>query len=110
MDGVVGTQGMRTRALRGLREERVADSVYVDCAPETLEIIECSPELRRGQTSSFTHSGKRRGGLDMCNRDGSDVICIAVGALGLVGSGLVDQQLDQGAGIEVEAQRRPSAT
>lgn len=46
----------------------------------------------------------------MCNRDGSDVICVAVGALGLVSSGLVDQQLDQGAGIEVEAQRRPSAT
>jgi hypothetical protein len=46
----------------------------------------------------------------MCNRDGSDIICIAVGALGLVGSGLVDQQLDQGAGIEVEAQRRLSET
>lgn len=46
----------------------------------------------------------------MCNRDSSDVICVAVGALGLVSSGLVDQQLDQGAGIEVEAQRRPSET
>jgi uncharacterized protein YsxB (DUF464 family) len=46
----------------------------------------------------------------MCNRDGSDVVCVAVGTLGMVGSGLVDQQLDQGAGIEVEAQRRPSET
>ena len=46
----------------------------------------------------------------MCNRDGPDVICVAVSALSLVSSGLVDQQLDQGAGIEVEAQRRPSAT
>lgn len=46
----------------------------------------------------------------MSDRDGSDAARAAIGALSLVGPRLVDQQLDQSAGIEVEAQRRPSET
>jgi hypothetical protein len=41
---------------------------------------------------------------------GSDAVGVAIGGLCLLGSRLVDQKLDQSAGIEVEVQRRPSET
>jgi hypothetical protein len=46
----------------------------------------------------------------MGDRGGSDAVGVVVGALRLLGSRLVDQQLDQGTGIEIEVQRRPSET
>lgn len=93
-----------------LREKRVADGVDEDPPPEVLQVIESSAKLGGGQASSFAHSGKGCGGLDMGDRGGPHAIGVAIGASRLPSSRLVDQQLDQGAGIEVEAQRRPSAT
>ena len=46
----------------------------------------------------------------MGDRRGANAIRLGVGAPCFLGSGLVDQKLDQRAGIEVEAQRRPSET
>jgi hypothetical protein len=44
----------------------------------------------------------------MSNRGGADAVRLAIGAPGFFGSRLIHQQLGQGAGIEVETQRRPS--
>lgn len=44
----------------------------------------------------------------MSYRRAADAICFGVGDPGLLGSRLVDQELDQRAGIEVKTQRRPS--
>jgi hypothetical protein len=46
----------------------------------------------------------------MRDRGGSDAVGVVIGTLRLLRALLVDQQLDQGAGIQVEAQRRPSET
>lgn len=101
---------MGASALGCLREEHVTDSVDEDPPQEALQVIESSAKLGGGQASSFAHPGKGCGCLDVGDRGGPDAIGVAVGASCLLGSRLIDQQLDQGAGIEVEAQRRPSAT
>ena len=41
---------------------------------------------------------------------GSDAVGVVVGTLRFFRPRLIDQQLDQSTGIEVEAQRRPSET
>lgn len=110
MDGIVGAQGMGASAFSRLREKYVADGVNEDPPPEGLQVIESSAKLGGGQAAPFAHPGKGGGGLDVCDCSGSDAVGIAIGASRLLGSRLVDQQLDQSAGIEVEAQRRPSAT
>jgi hypothetical protein len=46
----------------------------------------------------------------MRDRGGSDAVGLVIGTLRLFRSRLIDQQLDQGAGIEIEVQRRPSET
>ena len=101
---------MSASAFGRLREKYVADRVDEDSPPEGLQVIESSAKLGGGQASPLAHPSKGGGGLDVGDRGGSDAIGAAIGASRLLGSRLVDQQLDQGAGIEVEAQRRPSAT
>lgn len=101
---------MNAGALGGLREEIVADGVNEDSTPEGLEILESAPQLRRSQAPSLSHASKGGGGLDVGDGRGSDAVGIAIGVLRLLGSRLVDQQLDQGAGVEIETQRRPSET
>lgn len=48
--------------------------------------------------------------LDESDRRRADGIRLGVSAPSFFSSGLVDHELDQRAGIEVEAQRRPSET
>lgn len=101
---------MGASALGGLREKHVVNGVDEDPPPEVLQIIEPSAKLGGGEASPFAHPGKGRGGLDVGDRCGPDAVGLAVGAPGLFGSRLVDQQLDQRAGVEVNAQRLPSET
>ena len=110
MDGVVGAERMSDRALPGLRKEHVVDCMTEDPAPDVLQILECSLELGWGEAAALAHSSQGRRRLNMSDRRGANAVCPGVGAAGLLGSGLVDQELDQRAGIEVEAQRRPSET
>jgi hypothetical protein len=84
--------------------------VAVDPSPEALQVLSCMAELGRGEPPSLAHPGQGCGCLDMRDRGGSDAAGVVVGALRLLRSRLVDQQLDQGTGIEVEVQRRPSET
>lgn len=101
---------MSTSTLGCLGEKRVVDGVAENAAPDVLEVIERAVELGWGQALALAHSGQGRGRLDMCDGGGPDAVRLAVGAPRLLGSWLIDQELDQRAGIEVEAQRRPSAT
>jgi hypothetical protein len=110
VDGIVSAQGMSACALGGFREKRVADGVAIDPPPEALQILNCTAELGRGQSSSLAHPAQGCGGLDMRDRGGSDAVGLVIGTLRLLRSRLIDQQLDQGAGIEIEVQRRPSET
>lgn len=110
MDGVVCAERVGTRALGCLCQQCLIDSMDIEAAPETLQILERTPELCRGQALSLAHphQGGRR--LDVGNRRAAYAAGVVVGPLGLGRAGLIDQQLDQGAGIEVKTQRRPSAT
>lgn len=110
VDRSVGARGMGASALGRLREKHVADGVDEDPPPEVLQVIESLAKLGGAQASPFAHSGKGCGCLDVGDRSGPDAIGVAVDASCLLGSRLIDQQLDQGAGIEIEAQRRPSVT
>jgi hypothetical protein len=110
VDGIVGAERMGAGALGRSRQKRVGDGMAEDPTPDFLEILEGEVELGRGKAPAFAHPSQGRGGLDMSDGGGADPICLGVGAPRLLGSGLVDQELDQCAGIEVEAQRRPSET
>src|SRR3954447_465898 len=110
MDGVISAQGMSACALGGFREKRGADGVTIDPSPEALQVLNCTAELSRGQSPSLAHPGQGCGCLDMRDRGGSDALGLVIGTLRLLRSRLIDQQLDQGAGIEIEVQRRPSET
>lgn len=110
VDGVVGAECMSTSTLGCLEEKGVVDCVTEEAAPDVLQILEGLAELSWGQALAFAHPSQGRGRLDMSDRGGADTVRLSIGTAGLVGSGLVDQELDQRAGIEVEAQRRPSAT
>jgi len=110
VDGIVSAQRMSACALGGFREKRVADGVAIDPSPEALQVLNCTAELSRGQSPSLAHPGQGCGCLDMRDRGGSDAVGFAIGILRLLRSRLIDQQLDQGAGIEIKAQRRPSET
>lgn len=108
--GVVCAQGMGAGALGRLGEERVGDAVGEDAAPDLIEILECPFELGRGQAAALAHAGQGRGRLHVRDRHRADAVGLGVGPAGILGARLVDQQLDQRAGIEVEVQRRPSET
>src|ERR1044072_7864969 len=101
---------MRAGPFGRLREKYFADRMDEDPPPEGLQVIESSAKLGGGQASSFAHPDEGGGGLGVGDPRGSAPIGAAIGASRLLGSRLVDQQLDQGAGIAVEGQRRPSAT
>jgi hypothetical protein len=108
--GVVGAERMGASALGSVRQECVGDGVTEDSTPDVLQILKGSIELGRRKAPAFAHPSQGRGGLDMSNGRGADAIRLGICAPGLLGSRLVDQELDQRAGIEVEAQRRPSET
>src|SRR3954447_19952662 len=101
---------MSARGFGSFREQGVIDRVAVDPSPEALQVLDGATELRRGQASSLAHPAQRCGCLYMRDRGGSDAVRVVVGTLRLIRARLIDQQLDQGAGIKVEAQRRPSET
>lgn len=101
---------MGAGALGCLGEERIVDGVAKDAVPDALEIIERSAELGRSQAAALAHPHQGRGRLDMCDCGSADTVRLAVSTPRLVGPRLIDQELDQRAGIEVEAQRRPSET
>lgn len=101
---------MGTGAFRCLGEEGIINGVAEDASPDVLQIIERVVELGRGQSATFAHPDQSCGRLDMGDPDGANPVRLVVGAAGLFRSRLIDQELDQGAGIEVEAQRRPSET
>jgi hypothetical protein len=97
-------------ALGSLAEEFFADGVDIDSSPEALQVVESAAQLCRRQTPSFAHSAQGGHRLNVSDCGRSDAVGIAVGPLRLLGALLVDQQLYEGAGIEVETQRRPSET
>ena len=107
---VVGAERMGASALGGVPQKCVGDGVTEDSTPDVLQILKGSIELGRRNALALSHPGQGCGGLDMSDGRGADAIRLGVGGPGLFGSGLVDQELDQRAGIEVEAQRRPSET
>jgi hypothetical protein len=108
--GVVCAQRVSAGALGRFGEERVGDAVGEDAAPDLIEVLECPFELGRGQAAALAHAGKGRGRLHVRDRHRADAVGLGVGPAGILGARLVDQQLDQRAGIEVEVQRRPSET
>src|SRR5262249_30885730 len=110
VDGVVGTERVSEGALCRFRQKHVVDFMTEDSAPDVLQILKRSFELGWGKAAALAHPGQGRGRLDVSDRRGADAVCLGVRASGFLGSGLVDQELDQRAGIEVEAQRRPSET
>jgi hypothetical protein len=110
VDGVIGAKRMSACALDGFREKRIVDGMAVDPSPEALQVLDCTAELSRGQSPSLAHPAQGCGRLDMRDRGGSDAVGLLKGILRLLRSRLIDQQLDQGAGIEIEVQRRPSET
>lgn len=110
MNGVVSTQRMGAGTLGGFREQGAVDGVTVDSAPEALQVIRCPAELGRSQAAALAHPGQGCSRLHMRDRGGSDAVGVAIGTLRLLRARLVDQQLDQGAGVQVETQRRPSET
>jgi hypothetical protein len=81
-----------------------------DSTPDVLQIPKGSFELGRGEAPASAHPGQGGSGLDMSDRRGADAIRLRVGAPSLLGSRLVDQELYQRTGIEIETQRRPSET
>lgn len=101
---------MSSGAFGRFGKKRLVDCVAEDPAPDVFEITECPAQLCRGQTPGLAHSGQGRGRLDMGDRGGADTVCLGVCASRLLGPWLIDQELDQRAGIQVEAQRRPSDT
>jgi hypothetical protein len=101
---------MSACALGGLREKRIVEGVGIDPSPKPLQLLNCMVELGRGQASSLAHPGQGCGRLDTRDRSGTHAVGVVVRALRLLRSRLIDQQLDQGAGIEIEVQRRPSET
>lgn len=110
MDGIVGAKRMSAGAVGRPREKPVTDGMDIDRAPKALQVIQRSAKLRRGQASPLAHPSESRGRLDMRDRRAPDAVRVPVGTLGLLGSWLIDEQLDESAGIEVKAQRRPSET
>ena len=107
---VVSAERVGASALGSVRQKCVGDGMTEDPTPDVLQIFKGSIELRRSEAPPFSHPGQGRGGLDMSDRRGADAIRLGVSVPSLFGSRLVDQELDQCAGIEVEAQRRPSET
>jgi hypothetical protein len=91
-------------------QQFLVDGMDVQPTPKALQVIEPVAKLRRSQAPPLAHPGQGGRCLDVRDRRAAHSVGIGVGLLGLLGPRLVDQQLDQGAGIEVEAQRRPSAT
>lgn len=110
MHSVVGSERMGAGALGSTRQKCVGGGVAENPTPDVLQIIKGSVELGRGEAPAFAHPGQGRGRLDVGDRRGADAIRVGIGAPSFLGSGLVDQELDQRAGIEVETQRRPSET
>jgi hypothetical protein len=110
VDRVIGAKRMSACALGRFREQRIVDGVAVDTPPKALQVIDRAAELGGSQAPSLAHSGQGCGGLDVRDRGASDAIGVVEGTLRLLRSRLIDQQLDQGAGIEIEVQRRPSET
>ena len=110
MDCVVCAESVGAGALGGIRQKCMGDGVVEDPTPDVLEIVKSPVELGRGEPSTFAHANQGGRGLDMSDRRGADAIRLGVGAPSLFRSGLIDQELDQRAGIEVKAQRRPSET
>jgi hypothetical protein len=107
---VVGAQGMGASALGSLGQQRFIHGMGIEAMPNVLQIIESATKLCRRQAPPLSHPDQCCRCLDVGDRGASHAVRIAVGPLRLLGAGLVDQQLDQGAGIEVETQRRPSET
>lgn len=110
MDGVAGAERVDTGTLGGARQEGVRYGVAEDSTPDVFQILKGSVELGRREAPALPHPSQGCGGLDVGDRRGADAVRLSVGAPGLFGSRFVDQELDQRAGIEVEAQRRPSVT
>lgn len=110
VNGIVSAKGMSACALGGFREKRIVDGVAIDPPPEALQVLKCVAELGRGQSPSLAHPAQGCGRLYVRDRGGSDAVGLVIGTLRLLRSRLIDQQLDQGAGIEIEVQRRPSET
>jgi hypothetical protein len=110
MHSVISAKRVITGTLDCLGEKRFADAVDVNSTPEALQFVDAPTKLGGGQTAALSHAGQSGCRLDVRDRRGPYPISTGVGLLGLLGPWLVDQQLYQGAGIEVEAQRRPSET
>ena len=55
VDGVIGTQRMGASAFGRLRQQRLVNGMDVEPAPELLQVIERSSELRWGQACSLAH-------------------------------------------------------
>lgn len=108
--GVVGAKAMRASGLGRGAEERLVDGVAVQTTPDDLQILEGLVQLSRRQAAPLAHPDQRGRCLHARDRRGADAVGLGVCGASLVGSGLVDQQLDQRARVEVEAQRRPSET
>jgi hypothetical protein len=110
MDGVACAERVGASAHGCLCQQRLIDGTDIEAAPKTFQVFERTPELCRGQALSLTHPNQGGRRLSVRNRRAAYAAGVVVGPLGLGGAGLIDQQLDQGAGIEIKTQRRPSAT
>lgn len=97
-------------ALGRMRQKCIGDGVAKDPTPDVVQILKSLVELGGGEPPTFAHANQGGRSLDMGDRRGADAVRLGVGAPSLFRSGLIDQELDQRAGIEVEAQRRSSET
>lgn len=94
VNGIVGTKRVSASSLGSLGEKCVIDSVDIGPAPDILQVIESPAELGGSQAPPFTHPRESCGRLYVGYCGASDAVRAAVGALGLFGPRLVDQQLD----------------
>lgn len=110
MKAVVGTQPMVDRdqlcAAKGFSGHRED----VDLGPSFLQVPEANPELCSGYATAFADSRQRGCRLDAGKNAGRNGAGMPKGVACDIAIGLIDEELDQGAGIEIEAQRRPSET
>ena len=110
MEAVVGTQAVVDCRLRSALDHLGGDRVYVDPPPEPLQVVHGRAELRSRNSTAAPPPRQSGYRLDIAEHACRSEQRGSVGLARQIAAGLVDEQLDERARIDIEAQRRPSET
>jgi hypothetical protein len=110
MQTVVSAQAVVDRCVLRVAKDGGRYGERLDLGPKLLQVSEPNLKLRSGNTSSFANPCQCGHRLNPGESAGCHCVSAAVSIAGDVAFRLVDKELDQGTGIEIEAQRRPSET